>query len=81
MDNKKIKARVNRLVMMDNHIRQHIDNEELIVNDWLANAVPDCYDREILEFIANDDESYIECLKSFARCCINDMVDDESEEE
>lgn len=76
---KNTKARIRRLAMMDSYIRENIDNEELILYDWLANAVPDCYDDGILEFIAENDENYIECLESFVRCCINDK--EESEEE
>lgn len=73
------RARVNALAMMDDFLRKNINDEGIFINDWLAMGVPDCYDNDDLEFIANDEKSYIECLESFVRCMFYDAENREEE--
>lgn len=66
----KLKSRIEILKKMDDFILANVQDEEIFVNDWLAYGVPDGVDYETLEFIAFTDESYFDCLESFARCII-----------
>ncbi len=66
----KLKSRIENLKKIDDFIRANVQDEEILVNDWLAYGVPDCVDHETLEFITFTDDGYIECLESFARCII-----------
>ena len=76
MDNTlEIKGKITLLKLMDNHVRENVEDEETFVGDWLALGVPDCADEEMFEFIATDEESFVSCLKSFYRCCLEIQED------
>lgn len=73
----KKEERMKLLEAMDNHLRNNINDEEIVIGDWLANGLPDAYDEDILSFIATYSDNYIECLESFVRCCIADKEDED----
>ena len=55
---------------MDKYIRKNIQNEEIIVEEWLAYGVPDGADMLDLCEIANDLHLTADVLESFARCVL-----------
>lgn len=77
----KVMRRVQILKDMDNLLRETIQNENIFVNDWLANGVPDAAEDDVLVFIAMNDSNYYECLESFVRCCIADNKEEDDEYE
>lgn len=56
------------LVNMDAIIRCDIDDEG-IIESWLMCGLPDGYDEDDLIEIAADDESFMEMVECFGRCC------------
>lgn len=71
MDNTvEMNGKIILLKLMDNFVRETVEDEETLVGDWLALGVPDCADEEMFEFIATNEESFVSCLESFYRCCL-----------
>lgn len=56
------------LEMFDKYVRKNIDDEELF-DHWLERGVPDGADVEMLREIAEDEDSWIGCVKAFKYCC------------
>ena len=56
------------LEMFDEYIRKNIDDEELF-DYWLERGVPDGADVEMLREIAEDEDSWIGCVRAFKICC------------
>lgn len=57
------------LRQFDEYVCDYIGDEEITCNVWLATGVPDGYDDEELDFIANDEECWLSCVNAFAKCC------------
>ena len=57
------------LRQFDEYVREKIGDDEITCNVWLAEGVPDGYDDEELDFIANDEECWLSCVDAFAKCC------------
>ena len=60
--------RMNILGGMNEYVLNHVEDEDLIVNDWFANGVPDGGDEDDLRSMAEDDELWLCAVHSFARC-------------
>ena len=56
------------LKQMDDYIKDMIGNE-IIIQKWFANGLPDGYDDIHLEEIASDEELWLDCVNCFASCC------------
>lgn len=65
MDEKLKKLYAHRLMWMDKYIKEHVADEDLIIDCWLKNGVPDGCDEESCKEIV-DAESYTDCCKLFA---------------
>jgi len=57
------------LRQFDEYVREKIGDDEITCGEWLANGLPDGYDENDLDFIATDEECWLSCVESFARCC------------
>ena len=64
-----IGLRVGFLRMMDDYVREVIGDDDICVNVWFAEGVPDGSDEDDLISIAEDDDLWVECVECFARCC------------
>ena len=64
-----IKYRVEFLKQFDYYVRNIIGDDDITVNIWLADGVPDGYTDEDLKGIAIDDELWLDCVNCFANCC------------
>lgn len=62
------KCRIEFLKQFDYYIRNIIGDEE-ITDVWLMLGLCDGYDDEELDFIANNEECWLECVEAFAKCC------------
>lgn len=60
-----IKNRIEQLKAMDDFM--HSMNDEELIDSWLTNGVPDEASEDDYRFIAEDDESYMECVRIFQR--------------
>lgn len=60
--------RMNILGGMNEYVLNHVEDEDLIVNDWFANGVPDGGDEDDLRSMAEDEELWLCAVRSFARC-------------
>ena len=56
------------LVQMDAIVRCDIDDKN-IIESWLMGGLPDGWDEDDLIEIAADDESFMEIVECFERCC------------
>ena len=63
-----ITLRMNILGGMDAYLTERIQDEEIYYNDWKAVGVPDCPTEDDLRSIAEDEELWLDAIKSFARC-------------
>ena len=57
------------LKQFDEYVREKIGDDEITCTVWLAEGLPDGYDDEELDFIANDEECWLSCVDAFAKCC------------
>ena len=57
---------------MDNYIRNNIQDEEILVEEWLAYGVPDGSNMLELCHLANEPEAVADILESFARTILLD---------
>lgn len=68
MTNEMITLRMNILDGMNAYILNNVDDEELIYDDWFALGVPDGATEDDLRTITEDEELWLDAVKSFARC-------------
>jgi hypothetical protein len=68
MTNEMITLRMNILGGMNAYILDNVNDEELIYDDWFAVGVPDGATEDDLRTIAEDEELWLDAVKSFARC-------------
>lgn len=71
MDEKLKKIYARRLMWMDKYIKEHVADEDLIIDYWLVNGVPDDCDLEGCEEIV-DTEFYTDCCKLFVSILYED---------
>ena len=64
-----IKCRIEFLKQFDYYVRNVIGDYEIIWNIWLADGLPDGYGEDELNFIASDEECWLNCVEAFAKCC------------
>lgn len=64
-----IKCRIEFLKQFDYYVKNIIGDDEITVYFWFADGVPDGYTDEDLKEIAIDDNSWLDCVNCFARCC------------
>lgn len=64
-----IEARIILLMQMDVYVRNHIQDEDYIVDGWFAVGVPDGANLMDYEDIASDDEEFEDVCKVFAKIC------------
>ena len=62
------RTRVRLLREMDEYVRSHIGDEIITCNLWLSTGVPDGADNQDFRDIASDDELWLDCVKTFAKC-------------
>jgi hypothetical protein len=60
--------RMNILGGMNAYILDYVQDETAIYDDWFAVGVPDGATEEDLRTIAEDEELWLDAVKSFARC-------------
>ena len=70
MNDALIQLRANQLKVMDQFV--HSINDEELMEDWLANGVPDEASDDDYNYIASDNELYYGCIKIFKRIAIED---------
>ena len=66
--NDMLNVRKMKLIEMDRHLRNVIDDEWIITDVWLAGGLPDGYDHYDLIEIAEDDELYDDVERCYHRC-------------
>lgn len=67
--NELINIRTKLLKGMDKYVRNHIDDECICYDIWFAVGVPDGADETDFREIAADEELWLDCVKTFKRCC------------
>ena len=68
MTNEMLALRMNILGGMNAYILDNVDDEEIIIDDWFAEGVPDEATEDDLRTIAEDEELWLDTIKCFARC-------------
>lgn len=63
------KCRIEFLKQFDYYVRNIIGDDEITVNIWLAEGLPDGYNKYDLEEIAEDDDLWVNCVECFSECC------------
>ena len=61
--------RMEFLKQFDYYVRNIIGDDEITIDIWFADGVPDGYDESDLKEIAIDDNLWLECVECFAECC------------
>lgn len=69
-----LQSKVRLLKGMDKYLRENVQDEEVFAVEWLGMGVPDGAQEDDYEFIANDDESFDDCLLAFAKCIVYDNL-------
>lgn len=64
-----VKTRKWLLKDMDTYVRNNIGDDEITCGIWFATGVPDGADDYDYTDIAEDDELWVDCVKTFAKCC------------
>lgn len=72
-----IATRKKLLLEMDNYVRNVIGDDEITVNIWLRDGLPDCCDEETLHFIAIEDSCWFNCVEAFEKCCKAEFEEEE----
>ena len=67
---------------MDSYIREHINDEELIIDSWFSIGIPDGADLEECIEIARDLNPgiIVDIFYSFAKCVMRDSDEEEEDE-
>lgn len=63
------KCRIELLKQFDYYIRNMIGGDDITVDIWLRDGLPDGYDEDELHFIATDEECWLNCVDAFFECC------------
>ena len=62
-------CRIEFLKQFDYYVRNVIGDDNITVDIWLAEGLPDGYNEADLKEIALDDELWLDCVKCFNKCC------------
>lgn len=57
------------LVQFDEYVRNEIGDDDITCDVWLSEGLPDGYNEDDLNEIAEDDELWLDCVKAFGKCC------------
>ena len=68
MKTEKTILRMNLLGGMNAYILDNVQDEEVIVDDWFAEGIPDGATEDDLQTIAENEELWLNTIKCFARC-------------
>lgn len=68
MMNTTVEMRMDFINQFDYYIRDEI-GDEFIIDLWLAEGLPDGADTAEIREIAEDEESWLDMVQCFARCC------------
>ena len=63
-----VEMRIDFINQFDYYIRNEIGDEE-ITEIWLALGLPDGADADEIREIAEDEESWLDMVNAFAKCC------------
>ena len=64
-----VKIRKDLVKQMHDYILTNIQDEDIIINIWLACGVPDCPTEQDFEWFAEDDDEFTDLCRLFAKCC------------
>ena len=62
-------CRIEFLKQFDYYVRNVIGDDNITVDIWLAEGLPDGYNEADLKEIALDDELWLDCVKCFNKSC------------
>jgi hypothetical protein len=68
MTNEMLTLRMNILGGMNAYILDNVTDEEIVIDDWWANGVPDMPTEDDLRTIAEDEGLWLDTINCFARC-------------
>ena len=61
--------RIDFLKQFDYYVRNIIGDDNITVDIWLAEGLPDGYNDDDLKEIAESDKCWLYCVKAFSKCC------------
>lgn len=64
-----VEIRKQLLKEMDAYVRNNISDDFVYGNIWAATGVPDGADDSDYQAIAEDEDLWLGCVKTFAKCC------------
>ena len=64
-----IAQRMNLLQQMDIYLRHNIQDEEILIDIWFVTGLPDGWQECDLYDIAEDEDLWLDAVKTFYRCC------------
>lgn len=70
----KAQDRAELLRLMDNYVKNHIDDEEIIYDVWFATGIPDEATKSDIMDIAKD--CFYDTVYTFFKCCKLDELGD-----
>lgn len=62
------KMRMDFLRDFDYYVRNVIGDDDITYDVWCSTGVPDGWNEDDLESIAEDDELWVDCCKTFEKC-------------